>query len=58
VNGYRKIHSDLRAFGESFGINRVYRLMQSKVLKAQVGYRKPRYRKGYSYIIAPNRLQR
>ena len=41
VYGYRKIHSDLRDFGESCGINRVYRLMQSEGLKAQVGYRNP-----------------
>ena len=27
-------------------------------LKAQVGYRKPRYRKGESHIVVPNRLKR
>ncbi|PIW60367.1 IS3 family transposase [Shewanella sp. CG12_big_fil_rev_8_21_14_0_65_47_15] len=58
VYGYRKIHSDLRDTGERCGINRVYRLMQSEGLKAQVGYRKPRYRKGDSHIVVPNRLQR
>ncbi len=31
--------------------------MQSEGLKAQVGYRKPRSRKGDSHIITPNRLQ-
>ena len=39
--GYRKIHSDLREFGERRGRHRVYRLMRSAGLKAQVGYRKP-----------------
>lgn len=58
VYGYRKVHSDLRDLGESCGINRVYRLMRSAGLKAQVGYRKPRYRKGDSHVITPNRLQR
>ncbi|WP_462173390.1 IS3 family transposase [Pseudoalteromonas xiamenensis] len=58
VYGYRKIHSDLRDTGERCGINRVYRLMQSEGLKAQVGYRRPRYRKGDSHIVVPNRLQR
>ena len=58
VYGYRKVHSDLRDLGESCGINRVYRLIRSAGLKAQVGYRKPRYRKGDSHVITPNRLQR
>lgn len=57
MQGYCKIHSDLRDFGESYGINLVYRLMQSEGLKAQVGYRKPRYCKGEGHIITPNRLQ-
>ena len=57
VYGYRKVHSDLRDLGESCGINRVYRLMRSAGLKALVGYRKPRYRKGDSHVITPNRLQ-
>ncbi|WP_133538877.1 IS3 family transposase [Idiomarina aquatica] len=58
VYGYRKIHSDLRDVGEACGINRVYRLMRSEGLKAQVGYRKPRHRGGVSHIVVPNRLQR
>lgn len=58
VYGYRKIHSDLRDVGETCGINRVYRLMRSESLKAQVGYRKPRHRGGVSHIVVPNRLQR
>ncbi|MGX2954539.1 IS3 family transposase [Shewanella algae] len=58
VYGYRKIHSDLRDTGECCGINRVFRLMQSEGLKAQVGYRKPRVRRGESHVVVPNRLQR
>ncbi|WP_406539773.1 IS3 family transposase [Idiomarina loihiensis] len=58
VYGYRKIHSDLREYGERIGINRVHRLMKLSQLKAQVGYRKPRHRGGVSHIVTPNRLNR
>jgi len=43
VYGYRKIYSDLRESGEMCGKNRVYKLMKQAKLKAQVGYKKPRY---------------
>ncbi len=55
--GYRKIHSDLRDYGERCGPNRVHRLMRAEGLKAQVGYRKPRHKAGSSRIVVPNRLQ-
>ena len=58
VYGYRKIHSDLRDLGEVCGINRVYRLMRSEGIKAQVGYRRPRHHGGQSHVVVPNRLQR
>ena len=58
VYGYRKIHEDLREYGERCGHNRVYRLMRLTGLKAQVGYRKPRHRGGAAHIVVPNRLQR
>jgi putative transposase len=58
IYGYRKIYSDLRDYGESCGVNRVYRLMRTAGLKAQVGYRRPRYRGGKVSIVAPNHLQR
>jgi putative transposase len=58
VYGYRKIHSDLLDHGESIGINRVYRLMRENHLKAQVGYRKPKYRSGRTHFVIPNRLKR
>lgn len=58
VYGYRKIHSDLREYGERIGINRVHRLMKLSQLKAQVGYRKPRHRGGAAHIVTPNKLNR
>lgn len=58
VYGYRRIHLDLRDTGLNCGVNRVWRLMKRAGIKAQVGYRKPRARKGEASIVAPNRLQR
>lgn len=58
VYGYRKIHEDLREYGEWCGPNKVHRLMRLAGLKAQVGYRKPRHRGGAAHIVVPNRLQR
>lgn len=58
VYGYRKIHLDLRGSGQQCGVNRVWRLMKRVGIKAQVGYRSPRARKGEASIVSPNRLQR
>ncbi|EKN3529065.1 IS3 family transposase [Yersinia enterocolitica] len=58
VYGYRKIHLDLRDSGQQCGVNRVWRLMKRVGIKAQVGYRSPRARKGEPSIVSPNRLQR
>ncbi|HIC0081240.1 TPA: IS3 family transposase [Escherichia coli] len=58
VYGYRKIHLDLRDSGQHCGVNRVWRLMKRVGIKAQVGYRSPRARKGEASIMSPNRLQR
>ena len=58
VYGYRKIHKDLREYGEWCGPNKVHRLMRLAGLKAQMGYRKPRYSGGAANIVVPNRLQR
>ncbi|WP_230138371.1 IS3 family transposase [Citrobacter freundii] len=58
VYGYRKIHLDLRNSGQQCGVNRVWRLMKRVGIKAQVGYRSPRARKGEASIVSPNRLQR
>ncbi|MFB6380275.1 IS3 family transposase [Atlantibacter hermannii] len=58
VYGYRKIHLDLRDSGQQCGVNRVWRLMKRVGIKAQVGYRRPRARKGEASIVSPNRLQR
>jgi putative transposase len=38
--------------------DRVWRLMKRVGIKAQVGYRSPRARKGEASIVSPNRLQR
>lgn len=58
VYGYRKIHLDLRDTGQQCGVNRVWRLMKSASIQAQVGYRSPRVRKGEASIVTPDRLQR
>ena len=58
VYGYRKIFSDLREYGEHCGENRVYRLMHTAGLRAQVGYRRPRHRSGLAHVVVPTRLQR
>ncbi|EAW7821354.1 IS3 family transposase [Salmonella enterica] len=58
VYGYRKIHLDLRDSGQQCGVNRVWRLMKRVGIKAQVGYRSPRARKGEASIVSPDRLQR
>jgi len=57
VYGYRKIHKDLRELGETSGKNRVARLMKQEGLKAQVGYKKPRYKSGKVAILAENHLK-
>lgn len=56
VHGYRKIHFDLREDGETCGKNRVVRLMKQAGLKAQVGYKKPRYKGGKAAILGANHL--
>ena len=58
VYGYRKIYLDLRDSGQQCGVNKVWRLMQRVGIKAQVGYRSPRARKGEASIVTPNKLQR
>ena len=57
VYGYRKIHQDLREVGEPCGRNRVARLMKQAGLKAQIGYRTPRYKSGKPTVLAENHLQ-
>ena len=58
VYGYRKVHMDLREYGERCGPNRVHRLMRSAGIQAQVGYRKPRHKSGHVHKVTPNLLQR
>jgi len=40
VYGYRKVYKDLRATGELYGKNRVYRLMRTEELQVQRGYKR------------------
>lgn len=56
IYGYRKIHDDLRELGESCGRNRVARIMRQAGIKAQIGYRKPRYKSGKVAVLAENHL--
>lgn len=56
VYGYRKVYDDLRDIGETCGRNRVGRLMNRDGIKAQVGYRKPRYNNGTIAVLAKNHL--
>lgn len=58
VYGYRKIHRDLRDYGEVCGVNRVHKLMSQEGIKAQVGYRKPRHKGGELHVVTPNTLAR
>jgi len=55
--GSPRIHKDLREFGERCGENRVARLMKQDGIRAQRGYKRPRYKAGPATIIAPNRVQ-
>lgn len=57
VYGYRKIHLDLRSTGEVCGVNRVARLMKQAGLRAQVGYKRPRYKSGQAAVLAENHLK-
>ncbi len=54
--GYRKIYDDLQELGEACGRNRVGRIMRQHGIKAQVGYRKPRYKGGKVAVLADNHL--
>ena len=58
VYGYRKVHADLKDIGVHCGLNRVHRLMFEAELKAQVGYRRPKQRRGEPHVVVPNRLDR
>jgi putative transposase len=57
VYGYRKIHGELRSWGESSGRNRIARLMSREGLKAQVGYKRPGYHGGAVATVSANLLE-
>ncbi|MEG5723753.1 IS3 family transposase [Enterobacter hormaechei] len=58
VYGYRRVHGDLNEIGETYGINRVGRIMQLNRIKAVRGYKAPRRIAGRPSVVAPNRVQR
>jgi putative transposase len=57
VYGYRKVHDELRSWGETSCRNRIARLMKQENLKAQVGYKQPRYRGGTVAALSANLLE-
>jgi putative transposase len=59
VYGYRKIATDLREQGERCSRHRVARLMRREGLRAEIGYRRPRYYGGSAAAsVAGNVLAR
>jgi putative transposase len=57
VYGYRKVHDELRSWGETSCRNRIARLMKLEKLKSQVGYKQPRYNSGTVANISANLLE-
>ena len=55
--GAPRILCDLREVGEHCGKNRVAKIMRHNKIRAQRGYKKPRYRHTKPAVAAPNRLQ-
>jgi putative transposase len=59
VYGYRKVHHDLRALGETCSRHRVARLMRGQGWRAQVGYRRrPGFYGGVAHNVVTNVLDR
>ena len=59
VYGYRKVHHDLRALGETCSRHRVARLMRGQGWRAQVGYqRRPGFYGGAAHNVVTNVLDR
>jgi putative transposase len=57
VYGYRKVHDDLRALGETCGKHRVHRLLRLEGLRSQSGYRRrPGKHGGRPSVTAPNHV--
>ena len=55
--GSPRIFRDLREFGETCGKHKVARIMQMNGIKAQRGYKKPRFKYGKLSIVVPNQLE-
>ena len=58
VYGSNRVFLDLREAGETFGLNRVARLMRVNKIKAIRGYKAPRTKAGKPSLVTPNHLQR
>ena len=59
VYGYRKLHDDLRSFGETCSPNKIARLTNLAGIKAQIGYKRRRgFYGGKPAVVAPNHLAR
>jgi putative transposase len=58
VYGARRVFGDLREVGETCGLHRIERIMQSHKIKAVRGYKSPRHIAGRPSLIAPNHVQR
>ncbi len=56
--GSPRIFKDLREVGETCSLNRVARLMRIHKIRAQHGYKKPRFVAGRPAAVAPNHLKR
>lgn len=57
IYGYRKIYDELLSWGETSCRNRIARLMKQEKLKAQVGYKRPRYHGGTVATASANLLE-
>ena len=57
VYGSPRVYRDVRESGERCGKKRVARIMRHNGLRAQIGYKKPRFKSGTAAVIAPNQLQ-
>lgn len=58
IYGSSRVFRDLREEGEACGIHRVARIMKENKIKAQRGYKTPRFKYGKLSAAAPNQLEK
>ena len=58
VYGAPRVFLDVREAGETCRKHRVARIMRANNIRALHGYRAPRYARGHTSLLTPNRLQR